>query len=142
MATSGSQNTRQFGAAPVATYPARVPMQASVKINKGAIVVANSSGNAAAATTATGLTCLGIADEDQDNTGGSAGALSILVRRGDFVIANNDSGDPIDQTMLYKTVYLTDDNTVCKTNGSSTKSAAGKFLGFEAATGLPIVEML
>ncbi len=75
-----------------------------------------------------------------DNSSGADGAKRILVRRGAFAANNSTSTDEIKQTEMLKTVYFVDDNTVAKTDGTSTRSAAGKFVGFNDA-GRPVIEI-
>lgn len=90
----------------------------------GAIAVMNASGYAEPATTATGLTALGVFNRYQDNVGGADGDQVVEIERGYFHFAN-DGGDPIDLTMIGSTCYLVDDQTVAATDGTSTRSPAG-----------------
>lgn len=115
-----------------------VPMKAATTAYAGTIVVAD-AGYACPARTATGLLVLGRATETVANPG-AAGAKSITVERGAFTLNNSTSTDAITQADLLKTVYLVDDNTVAKTDGGTTRSAAGKLVGFRS-DGRPIVEM-
>lgn len=109
-----------------------VPMSAT-KILAGALVAANATGFATKGATATTLTYLGRAEETVDNTGGSPGDKSILVRRGVAFKFKNSGGDPVTQASLGKTCYIVDDDTVSATNaGGNTQSAAGKVVGLEA----------
>lgn len=102
------------------------PVAASVTIYKGAILVRNSSGYIKPGTTATGEIAIGVACEDVVNSG-SAGAKRVTYERGVFPFANSSAGDLIaDPTDCDKTVYIVDDQTVAKTDGSSSRSAAGK----------------
>lgn len=90
----------------------------------GAGVVANASGYAAPAGTA-GLT-LGRAEESVDNTGGANGAKSVRVRAGCFPFGNSAGADEIKATDVEKDCYWVDDQTVALTDGTSTRSRAGK----------------
>ncbi len=98
---------------------------AASKILAGTLVVLNSSGYAEGASTATGLQAVGVAQETVDNAGGSAGDLNVPVRRGVFAFANSTSTDEITRTDIGSTCYLVDNQTVAKTDGTSTRSAAG-----------------
>lgn len=108
-----------------------VPVAAAKKIFAGSLVAANATGFATPGATATTLTALGRAEETIDNSAGADGALSILVRRKKAFKFANDA-DAVTQADVLKTVYMVDDQTVAKTNGSSTRSAAGKCVGLES----------
>lgn len=102
------------------------PVAASVTIWKGAILVRNSSGYIKPGTTATGEIAIGVACEDVVNAG-AAGAKRVTFERGVFPMANSSAGDAIvDPTECDKTVYIVDDQTVAKTDGTGSRSAAGK----------------
>lgn len=101
---------------------------AAKKIYAGSIVVLN-AGYAQAGSTATGLIAVGRAREAVDNSSGAAGALSVTVERGVFLFANDGT---IAQADVGATCYIVDDQTVAKTNGSSTRSAAGTIRGVES----------
>lgn len=110
-----------------------VPVAASVKIYAGALVAASATGYATPGATATTLTYLGRAEEMVDNTGGGAGAKSVLVRRKKAFKWKNSGTDAVTQAELGKTCYIVDDQTVSKTNaGGNTQSAAGKVAGVDS----------
>ncbi|MCO5083076.1 MAG: hypothetical protein M9955_15645 [Rhizobiaceae bacterium] len=106
------------------------PMKGSTKIWNGAIVVMD-SGLAVPGKTATGLVVLGIATDTVDNTGGD-GAAKVTAERGCFKFANSTSTDAIAGSEIGKDCYLVDDQTVAKTNGSSTRSVAGKVIDVDS----------
>lgn len=112
-----------------------VKVAASTTIFAGGIVMANSSGFAVPGSTAADLTYIGRADETVVNSG-SAGDKSILVRRGDAFKWKNSGSDPVDQSCLFKTCYVVDDETVAKTaavvESNPTRSAAGIVVGIDA----------
>lgn len=108
---------------------------ADAVIKKGWIVALNSSGYADAASTAVGLKCLGIAQEDVDNTDGDDGDLTVRVRRGVFPAVNN-AGDELDQNDIHKTAWLVDNQTVGES--PTGRSPAGRFEGFDE-DGNPLV---
>ena len=99
------------------------PVAAATKINAGTIVVLNAAGDAEEGTTATGLKAIGRAEEAIDNSAGAAGDLSIQARKGVFQFANDGS---VNRTHLEATCYIVDDQTVAATDGTGTRSAAGK----------------
>lgn len=95
----------------------------------GGIVFADgTTGYGEAATTATSKRVMGVARKDAGAASGqSAGDVSVEVSRGLYWFTN----DPLDlaaQADVGTTVFATDDATVSKTNGSSSKSAAGTLL--------------
>lgn len=100
------------------------PVAAGVTIYKGALVVLDGAGNAAPATTATGLTGAGRAEEHVDNVSGAAGDETVGVKRGTFHFAN-DGTDVIDRTHIGGSAYAVDDQTVAATDGTGTRSAVG-----------------
>lgn len=109
-----------------------VPVAANAVIRAGALVVANATGFAAPGSTATTLTYLGRAETAVDNTGGADGAKTIIVRRKLAFQWKNSATDPVTQASLGKTVYIVDDETVAATDGTGTRSAAGKAVQIEA----------
>ena len=108
-----------------------VPVAASVKIYAGALVAADATGYATPGTVATTLTYLGRAEERADNSAGAAGAISVLVRRKKAFKFKNHAADLVVQADLGKTCYIVDDETVAKTNGTATRSAAGTVIAVD-----------
>ncbi|MCC8341609.1 hypothetical protein LNN35_02190 [Pseudomonas stutzeri] len=106
-----------------------VPAAAGAKVHAGALVVANATGYAAPGTTAVGLTYLGRAEESVDNTSGANGAATVLVRRLNAFKWGNDGS--ITQAHQGKTAYIVDDQTLAATDGTGTRSAAGRIVGIE-----------
>lgn len=113
----------------------RFPVAANTVIWEGAQV--GLSGVAAAAvavpmSTAVGLNCVGVADGTADNRGGLAGAQTVDVGLGAFLM-NIDGADPVTIADVGATVYATDDNTISKTNGGNTKSKAGVLFAIDSS---------
>lgn len=108
-----------------------VPVASSTTIYAGALVVANASGYAAPGSVATTLTYLGRAEEYVKNAGAD-GAASVLVRRRKAFKWLNHGADAVTQAELGKTCYIVDDQTVAKTSGTSTRSAAGTVVGVDS----------
>ena len=98
---------------------------ASVKCYAGAIAVLDSSGNIKPGVTGTGLICVGRFEELADNSAGGAGAISATAKRGVFRFANSAAADLIAAAQIGDACYIVDDQTVAKTDGSSTRSVAG-----------------
>ncbi len=107
------------------------PVGAAKKIYQGSLVVLD-GGYAEPGNVDTDLIAVGRAEETVDNSAGSAGDLNVLVRRGTFKFANSASGDLIAQTDVGADCYIVDDATVAKTNGSSTRSRAGKIVAVDS----------
>lgn len=108
------------------------PVAASTKIYAGALVCLNSSGLATKGAASTTLKAVGIAEALADNSAGSASAINVKVRRGCFRFANSASTDLIALTEVGSDCYIVDDQTVAKTNGSSSRSVAGKVRDVDA----------
>lgn len=102
-----------------------LPVAASTKIFAGSIVCVNASGWATKGITSTTLKAAGVAKEQVDNSAGANGDLKIEVARGVHQFANSSAGDLIALADIGSTCYIVDDQTVAKTNGTSTRSAAG-----------------
>lgn len=103
-----------------------LPVAASVKIYAGALVALDSSGNAKPGETATGILGIGRAESQADNSSGSAGDINVEVRKGVFRFENSTGGDEITLSDIGSDCYIVDDSTVAKTDGTSTRSVAGK----------------
>lgn len=101
------------------------PVAAAVTIFVGALVCLDASGNATPGATATTLTARGVATEQVDNSAGAAGDKSVTTRRGVFRFQNSAAADEIARADIGGIAYIVDDETVAKTDGTSTRSAAG-----------------
>lgn len=107
------------------------PVKASVKSIQGGIAVL-SAGYAAPGATATGLIAIGRFEETVDNSSGSNGDVSVLVKRGTFKFANSSAGDLIAQADVGADCYIVDDQTVAKTSDTNARSVAGKIVAVDA----------
>lgn len=108
-----------------------LPMSAS-KIFEGSLVCINSSGYATKGATSTTLKAAGVAETTVDNSAGNAGDLNIDVKRGTFKFGNSTSTDQIALADYGSQCYIVDDQTVAKTNGSTTRSVAGIVRGVDS----------
>jgi hypothetical protein len=108
-----------------------IPLAAQ-KALVGTIAVLNSSGYAEMGTTATGKKALGVFTATVDNSGGAAGDLKAEIERGVFKFANSASTDAIALTDYGANCYVVDNQTVAKTDGSSTRSIAGVIRGVDS----------
>jgi len=106
------------------------PVSANTTCYQGGIAVLN-GGYAEPASTATGLIAVGRFEASVVNETSVDGAAYARVRTGVFKFANSTSADLIAQADAGANCYLVDDQTVAKTNGSNTRSIAGKVVAVE-----------
>jgi hypothetical protein len=104
------------------------PVGAAKLIYAGALVCLNATGYLVPGAVATTLLCVGRAEAQADNSGGADGALTCDVKRGVFRWANSAAGDAIASTDIGSVCYVVDDQTVAKTNGTNTRSLAGRVI--------------
>jgi hypothetical protein len=107
-----------------------IPVKAAEKIFQHALVVID-AGYAAEGRTALALIAVGRAEALADNTLGASGAINVEVRQGTFKWGNLGA-DPVVQADVGKDCFVTDDQTVSKTDGGGTKSRAGKVVQLDA----------
>lgn len=98
----------------------------NVIIFNGAIVMKTAAGFATKGAAATGQIALGVANARSDSTGITSGVKEVIVRRGVFPFFNSAAGDAITIAEIGAVVFIVDDQTVAKTDGTGTRSAAGK----------------
>lgn len=108
-----------------------LPLKANAKVYEGCLVAVDATGYLVNGATATSLIVMGIADTSVDNTGGADGALTVNVLCCQAYLGNSGS-DAVTQAQVGSTVYMVDNDTVSKTNGTSTESAAGVCTGLDA----------
>lgn len=106
-----------------------LPVRGGAKIFAGSLVCLQ-NGYAVPGATATGLKAAGRAEEYVDNSGGADGAVNVLVRRGVFKWKNHAT-DAVTAADLLGDCYVVDDETVARTDGTGTRSRAGKVLGID-----------
>jgi hypothetical protein len=99
-------------------------IKAATQVWAGGIAVVD-AGYMAPARAALSLIAIGVFQESVLNSG-SAGAKSVEVLEGAYKFANSTAGDQIVQADLGKDCFLVDDQTVAKTDGTGTRSRAGK----------------
>lgn len=104
------------------------PVAASTTIYAGALVCVNAAGNAVPGSTATGLKARGIALHPVVNAG-AAGAATVQSRKGCALLKNDGS---VTRAHIEATAYIVDDETVAATDGSGTRSAAGRIVDVES----------
>lgn len=102
------------------------PVLAAMKIFAGALVVLEAAGYARPGIAATGLVTVGRAEKYVDNSGGANGALTVDVHSGVFRFENSAAADLITAAEIGDDCYIVDDQTVAKTDGTGSRSVAGK----------------
>lgn len=110
-----------------------LPVAEGAKISAGDGVCLD-TGYAVPASVDTGLVSYGVALEEVDNTDGSDGAVLVDAYAGGkaFPFANSSSTDEITAADRGATVYWAGPQQVAKTNGTNTRSAAGKVFEVDA----------
>jgi len=102
-----------------------LPVAASTVIWQGSLVCMNASGYLVPGAIATTLKAVGRAEQTVDNSAGANGDVTCKVQHGIFKW-ENAGGDAVVQADIYAACYVTDDQTVSKTDGTGTKSSAGR----------------
>ena len=108
------------------------PVAGNTRIYGGSIVCINAGGYAVPGATATTLKAVGVAEDRADNSAGVAGAIRVRCRKGPHRFANSAAADAIALTDVGSDCYIVDDQTVAKTNGTNTRSVAGKVFDVDA----------
>lgn len=119
----------------------QVPVKANAVLFYGAIVCVDASGFAVPGSTSTTLRAIGVLQTSggfgvpgPSIVGGSVnGSVIAPVTSGGAFKVDNDPLDPISQADIMKSCYITDDATVSRTSGGSTKSVAGQIVGIASA---------
>lgn len=96
---------------------------ATQSIFMGSILMRNASGHLIKGAVATGSFGVGRAEDRGTST--TAGVTSLRYRPGVHRFANSAAGDLIVVADIGAACYIVDDQTVAKTNGTSTRSPAG-----------------
>lgn len=110
------------------------PVAAATKLFAGSIVGFNAgAANASKGVVSTTFKTAGVAVEQADNSAGAAGDVRVKVRRGTWRFANSAAGDAITLADIGSDCYVVDDQTVAKTNGTNTRSVAGKVRDVDAS---------
>lgn len=108
------------------------PVKAATRIFQGTLVCLDAAGWAVPGATATTLIARGMAKATADNSAGANGDLNVETERGVFRFANSAAGDAITRAEIGDDCYIVDDQTVAKTNGTDTRSVAGKIEDLDA----------
>lgn len=106
------------------------PIKGGSTIFGGSLVCLNAAGLAIAGITALGLTAVGRAEHRRSAV--VDGDTNVRTRRGVLQFANSAAGDAITRADIGKPAYVVDDQTLAKTNGGGTRSAAGTIRDVDA----------
>ena len=109
-----------------------VPVAAGVKIFNGALVVVDATGYGRPGRVSTTDKALGRATETVDNTAGAAGDLAVTVETGVFAYGNSAAADLVARKDIGANAYIVDDQTVALTDGTATRSVAGKIFDVDS----------
>lgn len=108
------------------------PVKAGETVYAGALVALGADGFAVPMSTATGLIALGRCEGRADNSIGANGDIQVMVGAGIYHFANSLAADEITTADIGTTCYGVDDQTVARTDGTGTRSAAGKVFDVDA----------
>jgi hypothetical protein len=123
------------------------PVEANTTVFLGSMVALNANGNATPAASVAGLKILGRAEmlsagipgQDAVNNPGTAGAISIVARRGVFMYAVNDASIAAAQVGLI--AFAVDDNSVSLSDGSGATAVVAQSTTFPTSTSAQIVNL-
>lgn len=110
-------------------FPLKV--KASTTLYGGGLVCTDATGYAVPGSVATTLRAAGVANATYNNASGASGDITADVRPGIFKFENHGA-DLVVQADVGNDCYIVDDQTVAKTNGTSTRSRAGKVISVES----------
>lgn len=110
-------------------------VKGATTIYAGALVMLNATGFALPGAAATGQIAAGRAQARVVNAGAD-GDEGVTVRRGNFWWANSAAADLITIAQIGDDCYIVDDQTVAKTDGSASRSVAGKVLAVDDNMGV------
>lgn len=106
---------------------------AAVKVYAGALLMINAAGYATNAADTTGCVLAGSAIDTVDNSGGSAGALSVRVyRKGVFQFVTSGAT----QATVGQKVYASDNQTVATSTSNSV--LVGRIVEYDSATSVRV----
>jgi hypothetical protein len=109
-----------------------LPALTATTVYGGGIAVITAAGYCTKGDVATTHKAVGVFTEDQANPGAS-GAVNYSVRQdGWFRFGNSAAGDAIALADVNADCYIVDDQTVAKTDGTGTRSKAGKIRDVDA----------
>lgn len=108
------------------------PAAAAKKYFAGALVALDANGRLVPGAVSTTLKAVGRCEGFVDNSAGADDAVTVKARRGNYRWMNSSAGDAITAADIGSDCYIVDDQTVAKTNGTNTRSVAGKITDVDA----------
>lgn len=108
-----------------------IGVAASTHIYQGSLCAITQAGYLVPASADASLHIVGVAEDEADNSTGSAGALSIRPRRGAFYFTNGSSTDAITDADIGRPCYVVDDTTVARTSSGGARPIAGTVAGVD-----------
>jgi hypothetical protein len=149
MALTRDQKITRFGTGD-RNEPINKGLKANVTVYRGSLAVCDSSGYLKnASVVATTDTCWGMIervgtgcaqiDGAPGITGGSTdGAVTVEIAQGTFWLGSSSGADLLSVATEGTTVYVYNETTVAATNGSNTRSIAGRHVATDARFGFAI----
>lgn len=131
-ALAANFSRRHMGDDALLVYGFAIGLAASTRVYQGSLVAINQAGNLVPASADVALHVVGVAEDEADNSSGSAGALSIRPRRGAFYINNSSSTDAITDADAGRFAYVVDDDTVARTSNGGARPVAGVIVGVDS----------
>jgi hypothetical protein len=128
-ASSQARNTKRLGDN---VAPADFWIKANTKVNAGTIACLDADGLLVPGSTSATLKAVGRARDTYDNTGGPTKAFQCAVESGVFLYYN-EATDLCTIADITNDCYIVDDQTVAKTDGTASRSKAGKIINVVAA---------
>lgn len=109
-----------------------VPLVALALVLQGTFAVVNAAGYAVASKDVGGAdqSCVGVWDNSAENMGANGDVFACARRKQQFLVKNS-TVDPVAQSDLGAVVYIEDNQTIAKTDGTGTRSVGGYFMGFD-----------
>jgi len=109
-----------------------VPLAALALVLQGTFAVVDANGFAVASADVGGAdqSCIGIWDHSAENAGADGDVWACARRKQQFLVRNSTS-DPVTQADLGAAVFIEDNQTIAKTDGTDTRSLCGYFMGFD-----------
>lgn len=121
----------RMGVAPLVALTLAMPLAAAAHIYQGSLSALNQSGYLVPASADASLLIVGVAEAEGDNSSGSAGAVTLALRRGAFYLANSSSTDAITDADIGRDCYAVDDATVARTSNGGARPRAGIVAGVD-----------
>lgn len=110
----------------------RAPLKDDAVVLAGTMAAIDASGYFVPVTAALGLRIVGLYLDSADNTNGGDGGKVVRVQQGVWKLKAGTSGDALTQANLFDDVYAIDNETVGATDGTGTRSLAGKLFQVES----------